>query len=291
MAEKWVEEARFGSGFYHGDLHAGNMMFAPTQSGPNGAMTVIDFGNSKVLEPHERQAIFKMMLTATLNDPKLFCENFESILSPEAKELMTPATREAFTQDIAKIMNENRDAPGKAIGKILDAANERYIEVPGPISNFSRSELMLENTLAAISEANAANWDSYRSKMENLPTETAKAQKSFDRCLTDFIQTAETTPGTSPQLLEQLKSIQTTPYIDLTDEQVATLLDQGDPLRNLTSRLGQMTQLASETLSDKPPESFSIDKAISNVLARHKGDALSLAGTGLAVRATAALAV
>jgi hypothetical protein len=232
-----------------------------------------------------------MMLTATLNDPKLFCENFESILSPEAKELMTPATREAFTQDIAKILTELKDAPGKAIGKILDAANERYIEVPGPISNFSRSELMLENTLAAISHENDGNWTSYKSKMENLSVETAKAQRSFNLCLTDVIETAEKKSDTPPQLIEQLKTIQATAFIDMSDEQVATLVNQGDPLRSLTVRLGQITQLASETLTAEPPRPFSIDQAISNVLARHKSEALNLAGTGLAVRAAAGLAV
>jgi hypothetical protein len=231
------------------------------------------------------------MLTATLNDPKLFCESFESILSPEAKELMTPATRAAFTQDIAKILTELKDSPGKAIGKILDAANQRYIEVPGPISNFSRSELMLENTLSAISEENAGNWSSYKSKIDNLSVETAKAQRSFNLCLTDVIKTLEGKEDRSLPLIDQLKSIQATAFIDLSDEQVATLVNQGDPLRNLTARLGQITQLASETPPAKAPPPFSIEQALSNVLARPKSEALNLAGTGLAVRAAAGLAV
>ena len=48
--------------------------------------------------------------------------------------------------------------------------------------------------------------------------------------------------------------------------------------------------LSDEELAAYPlPEE--IEQAISNVLARHKSEALNLAGTGLAVRAAAGLAV
>ena len=48
VAKAWFENALFGNGFFHGDLHGGNLMTGPTGT------TFIDFGNCSRLSPAEQ---------------------------------------------------------------------------------------------------------------------------------------------------------------------------------------------------------------------------------------------
>ncbi|WP_253380094.1 AarF/UbiB family protein [unidentified bacterial endosymbiont] len=147
---KWVEESLFGTGFYHGDLHSGNIMFDET----NGLLTVIDMGNATTLSVGQRQAIFKMVMAAGLHNPEVFVRNYEKVLSDDGKRSMeNPEIREALLSDTRNIMNTTRD-PGKKIFKILDAANKRGLEIPSSVSNFSRSQIMLQNAINNINGIN-----------------------------------------------------------------------------------------------------------------------------------------
>ncbi|MFA5490324.1 MAG: AarF/UbiB family protein [Candidimonas sp.] len=152
LTKKWVGEALFGSGFYHGDLHAGNIMFS-RDAKKTGVTTVIDMGNAAVLSVAQRSAVFKMVLTAGLRNPDVFVKNFEQVLSDDGKKLIKDKradflarTREIMAQDIT---------PGEVIVGVLNAANELGLEIPATVSNFSRSQMMLQNAIDNINNANA----------------------------------------------------------------------------------------------------------------------------------------
>lgn len=285
LAEKWVEEALFGSGFFHGDLHAGNLMFKANEGGPNGTLTVIDFGNSKVLNPHERQAIFKMMLTATLKDAPAFCTHFETILSPDAKALMTDEVRARFIEQITEVMRVKGDTPGAAIADILEKANELYIEVPGPIANFSRSELMLENALNELTRINADTWAHYQEKVGDLDREIGKRQRTYDRWLAASISDLEKSPSPDAALMNELKAMQGVPFLELSDQQIDLLRKQPDPAQFLVGRLQQIYQIQRDNFDAVGPKAFSIERAITNVLMRHRSEAMRLSGAELGLRA------
>ena len=68
MTTVWIREGLFTkTGFYHGDLHAGNIM-VPTaedlrKGGPNG-VTMIDFGNATKLTPEEQKNVIRVIAGA-----------------------------------------------------------------------------------------------------------------------------------------------------------------------------------------------------------------------------------
>jgi predicted unusual protein kinase regulating ubiquinone biosynthesis (AarF/ABC1/UbiB family) len=170
LAAKWFDEAMFGSGFYHGDLHSGNIMFK-SDVGKSGLLTMIDFGNAKTLSMDERKAIFKMMVATQARDPGVFVENFKKILSPES-QLTFGAKQVEFQQKVTEILSDSAKGPGEKIGAILGAANQLGLEIPGPIANFSRSELMLEEALNEVNQINKSNFEAalraYRDAQENV---------------------------------------------------------------------------------------------------------------------------
>lgn len=147
LTKNWVEEALFGSGFYHGDLHAGNIMFS-ADAGQSGMTTVIDMGNASVLTLDQRKSVFKMVLAAAVSSPGTFVRNFENVLSEDGRELISHK-RSEFLKKTTEIMQNETD-PGQIIVSILNAANELGLEIPATVSNFSRSQMMLQNAINHI---------------------------------------------------------------------------------------------------------------------------------------------
>ena len=84
LAQKWVNEGIFGrdgSGFYHGDLHAGNIMM----DFRSDKLTVIDFGNATILNSDQQRSIIRMILAAQVNQPEDFIHEFHNLMSKEKK--------------------------------------------------------------------------------------------------------------------------------------------------------------------------------------------------------------
>ncbi|MBH1964586.1 MAG: hypothetical protein I8H77_09645 [Comamonadaceae bacterium] len=154
LTKTWIEEAFFGSGFYHGDLHAGNIMFS-AETGANGMTTVIDMGNAYILSIDQRSAIFKMVLAVGLSKPEVFAKSFEKILSDDGKKLISDK-REEFFAKIKDAMRAEEDR-GQVIVSILNSANQLGMEIPAAISNFSRSQIMLQNAITKINHIGSTN--------------------------------------------------------------------------------------------------------------------------------------
>jgi len=148
LTSKWIEEGIFGSGFYHGDLHSGNIMFSDT----TGMLTAIDMGNADQMSLAQRRAVFKMVLAAGIGSTEVFVRNYEKVLSSEGREQIVDK-RDALCVKTSEIMNRISD-PGERIMQILNAANELGLEIPATVSNFSRSQMMLQNAINNINELN-----------------------------------------------------------------------------------------------------------------------------------------
>ncbi len=141
LADKWVTEGIFGQGFYHGDMHAGNLMISDDQ------LTVIDFGNATQLDLQQQSRIIKMMLAASEGDMKEFRHNFHSLLenTPEEKyqekrEELGKVIKEVFA------MGNERDT-GSRIAVVLLKAQELGLELPPAIANFSQSQIRLQQSI------------------------------------------------------------------------------------------------------------------------------------------------
>ncbi len=75
MAQKWVSEGIFGEGFYHGDLHAGNIMIN------DEGVTVIDFGNATSLNEEQKKQVTIMVAAAAVGEVNDFQEGLHSLIS------------------------------------------------------------------------------------------------------------------------------------------------------------------------------------------------------------------
>lgn len=304
LAEKWVEEAIFGTGFYHGDLHAGNIMFKADEGDNQGTLTVIDFGNSKVLGEIERRSVFRMMCTAHLKSPVAFCKDFEAILSPEGRLQMTDEKRREFLAKITEAFNKTDPQTGEAFstGQIIDAiltsANNLGLEVPGPIANFSRSEMMLENTFKKITAQAHSNLESFRSLREHDPElkqeveiRTKNLTKALDRRLNALIK-REPMPTAEIERLKQLKAILSEDpngFEALETDDIDFMLGLEDQLRvqerSLTPAINRLKQTYAikRDLASIPDEAptFAIEQAIAEVFKRNQSAVLKLSGLGL----------
>lgn len=141
ISEQWVIEGIYGSGFYHGDLHAGNIMVSE-----KGA-TIIDYGNATILSEEQRNEVVKMVTAASIGSTELFIESFHTLLentSEEKYESHKAALQEEF-EKILKLGDES--SAGERIMVCLLKAQEIGIEVPPAIYNFSMSQMRLSNTL------------------------------------------------------------------------------------------------------------------------------------------------
>lgn len=177
-AMAWVSEGIFGGGFYHGDLHAGNMMFDKDHG-----LTMIDYGNATSLTPTQQSNITLMMAAATAGDTQKFLKGYRDLLSPDGL-IAFDLQKKALTAELDTIMSLGKmQDTGKRIALCLTAAAKMGIESPGPIFNFSQCQLRLQGTIDSMNEygdtliKSIANvladikWETEGNKVQNLTGE------------------------------------------------------------------------------------------------------------------------
>ncbi len=146
LADKWVSEGIFGEGFYHGDLHAGNIMIN------DEGLTVIDFGNATILDENQQVQVTRMVGAAAVGDVEGFREGLHKLLKPEF-EGQFKRQKSALTREIERVFSlGDRNSAGVRIAVLLLKAQELGLEVPSAIFNFSQCQLRLQN---AIDELNS----------------------------------------------------------------------------------------------------------------------------------------
>ena len=164
----WFYEALFGSGKFHGDTHAGNLMV-------NGSyVTFIDFGNlyqlkesrdlldkdgKVVLDPktnqpvkiNERHELLRVIMGATFRDKSFFLEGLEKLLSPAGKAAL------AANRDKAEAILDSILAKGKFSYDIVYRLNAAIVELqklglelPPQINCFVQSMARLANTVSEM---------------------------------------------------------------------------------------------------------------------------------------------
>ncbi len=146
LAGKWVQEGVFGDGFYHGDLHAGNIVMG------NFELTVIDYGNATQLTKDQQAEITRMMVAAAAGDVEGFRNGFKKLLentSDEDYKKKEPELTAALTEVFR--LGDKRSA-GQRIAAALMKAQQIGFEIPTSVYNFSQCELRLQNTIDDMNE-------------------------------------------------------------------------------------------------------------------------------------------
>lgn len=158
LTTKWVTEGIYAHGFYHGDLHAGNMMV------DKNGLTLIDYGNATTLTPDQQEQITLMMAAAAAADTASFMKGYKNLLSDAGKAKFD----ENWQQVEAKLDNvlhkgEMNDA-GKRIAVALTEIQKLGIECPAPIFNFSQCQIRLQGTIDSLN----STLDRLEEEMKNV---------------------------------------------------------------------------------------------------------------------------
>ena len=138
----WVTEGIYG--FYHGDLHAGNIMVSDEK------MTLIDFGNATSLSREQQANIMLMMAAASVSSAKMFLEGFEPLLSPAGKAALKEKGQQV-KEEVKRILSMGTvNDTGERIAVVLKTLQNLDIELPAPIFNFSQCQIRLQNAIEKL---------------------------------------------------------------------------------------------------------------------------------------------
>lgn len=142
LAEVWVTEGIFGEqGFFHGDLHAGNIM------SDGQKLTVIDFGNATKLSVEQQSAVTTMIVATTTRQSSKFLNSFRELLPAEARAVFD-SKREQILESVRVIMQKGgMGDTGGRIAAILSEIQRNGVEIPHAIYNFSNSQIRLQNSI------------------------------------------------------------------------------------------------------------------------------------------------
>ena len=143
LSEKWVDEAVFGSGYYHGDLHGGNIMISEND------LTVIDFGNATKLDSFQQEKVTLLLMAAAAGSGSGFMEGFEALLSEDSKKMLTKETRAELEAVFGEVMKLGEfTSAAERIGAALVRAQKMGFELPAAIYGFQQCQMRLQNTIA-----------------------------------------------------------------------------------------------------------------------------------------------
>lgn len=141
LTQIWVTEGVFGAGFYHGDLHAGNIMV------DDDGLTVIDFGNATKLTTEQQEEVTRMVAAAAVGDMQAFRTGFHRLIGKDSEGIYQEKRKELgdIFQEIFEM--GGKEAVGQRIAVALLKAQELGLEVPAAIFNFSQCQIRLQNAL------------------------------------------------------------------------------------------------------------------------------------------------
>ena len=150
ITKLWIEEAMFGSGYYHADLHAGNILLSDDKG------TLIDFGNAVKFTAEQQSCIARMMTAAADGSDRvdLFFTEFNKLLDfsdPDFKTFYDEAKQAEVKEAFENIldMGSTEDA-GERIAAALIKASELGVKLPPAIYNFSQGQLRLQKSIDDI---------------------------------------------------------------------------------------------------------------------------------------------
>jgi predicted unusual protein kinase regulating ubiquinone biosynthesis (AarF/ABC1/UbiB family) len=149
LMRKWFRHAVFGSGFFHGDLHPGNLFLdedAQTRAG--FTLTLIDFGNSGKISITDRQSFAKIAASSFFGDINGLMIAFKQLDSS-----LTEQNAQGLRQALEQFVDRSTGKYNGGAHKAMEQAVRWGVQLSGTLVSFSRAQMFLEYELETINQA------------------------------------------------------------------------------------------------------------------------------------------
>lgn len=145
--EEWLESALFAEdGAFHGDPHAGNLFYDPTNARP---FQYIDFGNWHALKPKQRQLIVAFA--------KAFAGRDEGgVLAAIAEQCSLTALNEKDAEVLTAKMRELWGRGEMSTGELMETILMQGLDLAPYAVSFQRGITSFQNNLTALQQKYAA---------------------------------------------------------------------------------------------------------------------------------------
>ncbi len=147
LSKKWTYEGIFGKGFYHADLHSGNIQVNDDKA------TVLDFGNCTKLTGGQQDSIIRMMISAVQGYWETFRDEFLKLMTDTPEEFIN-AHKEELSNMIKKVFSYGDESDAALrITAVLAEASKIGFEIPRAINDFADGALRLQNSVDSVDNA------------------------------------------------------------------------------------------------------------------------------------------
>ena len=146
LGAMWMSELCFGSGFFHGDLHAGNLM-VETNANDTVKLGLIDFGNAGTLDATQRRNFLRLQAAVIQVHPRLAVDALRELM-PVAAQGKFDQLRDQLVLELQGLMLRHKAGFLKedVLSAFLSVGTELGLEIPGAVLQVGRSQGMLDAT-------------------------------------------------------------------------------------------------------------------------------------------------
>lgn len=137
VAVKWLQEVFFNQGFFHNDIHTGNIMTDRLATTGANRMTLIDYGNAKSLDISERGAALCMLFGSSFQMNDIFQKGFTNYcaLNPKSREFLAePKNKAKVDAIISAVLAKGKAVSGAGARMLIILQELRRLGMPLPES-------------------------------------------------------------------------------------------------------------------------------------------------------------
>lgn len=142
--EVWLEEALFGTGFFHADPQKGNLIFESRLEGsPPFQLTFIDFGNADRLTLKQRRAFVRLAGGVAAKSHKMVIEALKTVCKFKGEQFKV-------FESAVRALDLRAGSTDHQINTIISLALKAEAEIPTAFLRFQRGRMLLESQLDEV---------------------------------------------------------------------------------------------------------------------------------------------
>jgi predicted unusual protein kinase regulating ubiquinone biosynthesis (AarF/ABC1/UbiB family) len=189
----WFDEAIFGKGFFHGDLHPGNLFFYSldteneepkkfhSKMKTSYLLTPIDFGSVGTLTRQEQKALLKLAFGSIFGSSMAVIDSFSAFHHFTQREMnqFKPFVEEQIKNPLATAFD--------IMNSILNKAIEMNLTIPKNFVLFNRGRMFLEKQVDDINKKIQEEYEQYPG-LKPIDSQEIYRQLAIKRLSADYIK-------------------------------------------------------------------------------------------------------